>query len=78
MRATLAAGALILAAVAGATAHLWDPYTRQLDRICTHVDIAEDVDGTGVAALQVADLQSRGWYGDPNDGAERLYAPTCH
>jgi hypothetical protein len=31
MRATLAAGALILAAVAGATAQHWDPYTRQVD-----------------------------------------------
>jgi hypothetical protein len=78
MRATLAAGALILAAVAGATAQHWDPYTRQLDRgICTHVDIAEDVDGTGVADLQVRDLQARGWFGDPADQADRLYSPAC-
>src|SRR5881394_2109748 len=32
MRASLAAGALILAALAGATAQHWNPYTRQLDR----------------------------------------------
>lgn len=77
MRLTLAAVALILAAVAGATAQIWNPYTRGLERICTHVDLAEDVDGTGVAELQSADLRSLGWYGDPTDHAERLYSPSC-
>lgn len=65
--------ALVLtgATSAGATAHLWNPYARE----CRTVDLAEDIDGAGDD--RAVELLAHGWFGDPSDHAERLYAPAC-
>lgn len=48
------------------------------------VDTASDVpascgyvDANAYTADEVAALIAQGWYGDPTDHAERLYAPSC-
>lgn len=65
--------ALVLtgATTAGATAHLWNPYARE----CRTIDLADDTTGAGDDLA--SELLARGWYGDPADHAERLYAPSC-
>lgn len=73
-RRVVAALALVGATTVGLTAQHWNPYTRQLDA-CRTYDVPEDVDGTGNPRASA--LLAAGWYGDPADHAERLYAPSC-
>lgn len=40
---------------------------------CTRLEITESTPQTLVEARL-----GQGWYSDPTDGAERLYAPSCH
>lgn len=74
--AAVLAVAAVGAFVAGATAQRWDPYTHGVDR-CQSVTLPEDVNGTGDVARHAERLLAAGWYGDPNDHAERLYSPFC-
>ncbi len=37
----------------------------------------DGVDAEGLTPEQSSKLIARGWYGDPNDGMERLYPPQC-
>lgn len=48
-----------------------------LHQPCRTLDLSEDAAGNGVTGRQVAALMQQGWWSDPSDHAERLYAPAC-
>lgn len=68
--------ALIAAVIGGMTAQHWHPIARAADG-CRTIELPEDTEGTGETEARASALIAAGWFGNPTDGAERLYSPEC-
>lgn len=74
MRARILPVALCFAGLAVGFTHATLTVERPTGDACVTWDVHGDSDSAWDFAQS---LQERGWYGDPSDGAERLYSPSC-